>query len=100
MEAVVEQELPKLSKPRQELFDIVLGAQRNGTSDMTNREIQDAFERRNSCRIGEGTVSSAINRLVALGYLTRSSEKRRCKVTGSEHVSAVFVPEKQARLFA
>lgn len=98
MDAVVQEQLPKLSTFKQELFDIVLGAQRNGARDMTAKEIQDAYERKKSKRVGDGNVGGRVSEMVRDGYLVRADERRVCLVTGDKSVP-VFVPEGQARLF-
>ena len=55
----------ELKRLNEQLRDLVIGHQVNGGRDMTGREIQRAYEARYSKRIESGTVSGAINRLVA-----------------------------------
>lgn len=84
------------SKQKQ-LFDIVLGAQRNGAADMSMRELQAAYERLHSKRIDMSSVSSCCNGLVTAGRLVRATGVRACLVTGRD-ILPLSVPAKQAGL--
>ena len=86
-----------LSPAQQQVFDVVVGAQRSGADNMTNREIGRALEYLHNRRFGEGAVASRVTELVNGGYLDSLTEKRRCLVTG-ELAFARFVPAKQGRL--
>lgn len=81
------------------LYDLVLGAQRNGAADMSMRELQAAYERLHGKRIDMSSVSSCCNGLVAAGRLARSTPVRSCTVTGRD-ILPLSVPLTQARLLA
>lgn len=91
--------LRKMAGQRRQVFDIVVGAQRNGASDLSLREIQRRYEGLHGVRIDVGTVSARVHNLVAAGWLHRRGDIRACSVTG-QNVHAVFVPLAQARLCA
>lgn len=91
--------LRKMAGQRRVVFDIVLGAQRNGAQDVSLREIQQRYERLYGKRIDVSTVSARVHNLVAAGWLHRRADIRACSVTG-QGVHAVFVPPSQARLCA
>ena len=81
------------------LFDLVLGAQRNGAADMSMRELQAAYERLHSKRIELSSVSSCCNGLVTAGRLVRATPIRACSITGRD-IFPLSVPLTQARLLA
>ena len=87
----------ELKRLNEQLRDIVIGHQVNGGRDMTGREIQRAYEARYNKRIESGTVSGAINRLVASGVLARRDVTRACAVTGRA-VLPVYAVARQASL--
>lgn len=91
--------LRAMAGQRRKIFDIVVGAQRNGAKDLSLREIQARFEQREGQRIDVSTVSARVNNLVAAGWLQRRADIRPCTVTGMG-VHPVYAPEKQARLCA
>lgn len=91
--------LKKMAKQQHEIFDVVLGAQRNGAADMSLTEIRDAYERLHARRIDLNRVSARVSNLVAAGRLVRRQNTRPCTVSGQQ-IRPVFVPESQARLFA
>jgi len=72
----------ELAGRQREVLDIVLGFQRNGAKDVTRQEIQRKWEYLNNRRIGEGTIASAVNRLIAAGRL-EAGDRRKCEVTGN-----------------
>lgn len=81
------------------IFDVVLGAQKAGARDMSLREIREAYERRCNKRIDVSSVSARVNNLIAMGWLERRAEVRPCSISNAG-VRPVFVPAKQARMFA
>lgn len=87
----------RVSGYQQQVLDILRGSQMAGARDMTGKEIQRVWESKISARLSDGTVSGAVAKLKAGGYLCARSEKRRCLVTG-ETVFAVFAPEWQGGL--
>lgn len=89
----------EMGKRQKEVFDIVLGAQRNGAGDLSRSEIREACERVYGRRFENALVSARVNELIAAGRLVQREEVRACGVTGN-NIHAVYVPEKQARLFA
>lgn len=91
--------LKRLARQQQEIFDVVLGAQRNGARDMSGVEIQQAYERRYGKRIDPGRVSARVSNMVAAGRLCRREDTRPCRIT-QKHIHPVYVPEQQARMFA
>ncbi|MGH6625163.1 MAG: hypothetical protein ACRECD_01225 [Burkholderiaceae bacterium] len=88
----------KLSPLKQALFDIVLGAQRNGAPNMSLLEIRDAYERLYSKRIDEGNISGRVSELIGAGYLARLDERRPCSRSRIQ-IRPVIVPAHQAGLF-
>lgn len=72
----------ELAGRQREVLDIVLGFQRNGAKDVTRQEIQRKWEFLHNRRIGEGTIASAVNRLIAAQRL-EAGERRKCEVTGN-----------------
>lgn len=91
--------LREMSRRGREIFDVVLAAQRNGAQDMSLTEIRDAYERRHGRRVDVAHVSARVHGLIDIRWLARCAEARPCSVTG-RMVHPVFVPAKQARLFA
>lgn len=86
------------SKQKQ-LFDLVLGAQRNGAVDLSMRELQAKFELATGQRIELSSVSSCCNALVSAGRLVRSGNARPCSITGRD-ILPLSVPASQGRLVA
>lgn len=91
--------LRRMTGQRREVFDIVVGAQRNGARDLSLREIQQRYETRHGKRIDVSTVSARVHNLVTAGWLHRRADVRACDITGMA-VHPVFAPAKQARLCA
>lgn len=89
----------KMAAQQREIFDVVLGCQKNGMQDMSLTEIRDTYERLHSKRIDLNRVSSRVSDLVAAQRLERRSEARPCSIS-QRNVHPVFVPAKQVRLFA
>ena len=89
--------LRKMSQQQQAIFDVVLGLQRNGSSDASLSEIQQRYEFIHGKRIDLGRVSARVSEMVDV-RLQRRAETRACKVTGRQ-VHPVFIPEGQGRLF-
>lgn len=87
-----------MAKQQKEIFDIVLGCQRNGAADMSLTEIRDTYERLHGRRIDLNRVSARVSNLVAGHRLARRVEARPCSVT-QRAVHPVYVPVEQARLF-
>jgi hypothetical protein len=82
-----------------EVFDIVVGACRNGAQDMSLREIARAFATVHGRNIDVGTVSARVSALVDAQRLVRlKGSIRACTITGKT-VAPVTVPAKQVRLF-
>lgn len=73
----------ELAGRQKEVLDIVLGAQRNGAANLTRQEILRKWEYMHNKRIGEGTISSAVCRLIAANKLAPAGERRKCEVTGN-----------------
>lgn len=82
---------------QRKLYDLVLGAQRNGAGDMSMRELQQAYEQVHGKRIELSTVSSCCNALVAGKWLVRSTPMRQCCITGRD-IKPLSVPAQQGRL--
>lgn len=91
--------LKKMGAQQQQIFEVVLHAQRNGAHDMSLTEIRDAYELRHGKRMESGRVSARVSELITARRLVRRLDTRACAVTG-QHVHPVFVPAQQARLVA
>ena len=89
--------LRDMARSNRAIFDICVGAQRNGARDLSLREIQQRYERLYSKRIDVSSVSARVHSLIEAGWLHRRAEPRACSITGRS-VLPVFAPEKQARL--
>ena len=89
----------EMAAKQREIFDIVLGCQRNGQPDMSLTEIRDTFERIHGRRIDLNRVSSRVSELVTAQRLVRTCDMRACSITGRQ-VHPVSVPVQQARLCA
>ncbi len=87
----------EMAHKQREIYEIVLGCQRNGQPDMSLTEIRDTFERIHSRRIDLNRVSSRVSELVNAGRLVRATGMRSCSITGRS-VEPVSVPPVQARL--
>lgn len=87
----------RVSGYQQQVLDIVRGCQMAGAKDMTAKEIQRVWESKINGRLSDGTVSGAVAKLKAAGYLVASEEKRQCLVTG-ETKFAWYAPMRQGRL--
>ena len=81
------------------VFEVVLDCRRKGVRDMSLSEIQRAYEGATQSRMDLNRVSARVCDLVNTGWLPRRADTRACAVTGRA-VCPVFVPKKQARLFA
>lgn len=83
-----------------EVFSVVLAAVRNGSQDISGREIVQAYEKQHiGARIDPGTVAARLNALVAAKRLVRLPNKTRpCTVTGRQ-IIPVTVPAQQDRMF-
>lgn len=79
-----------------EIFNIVIGANRNGIPDLSGREIQQRYEFELSKRIDTSTISGAISRLVCAKRLERTAP-RSCSITGF-NIVPVRVVVQQVRL--
>lgn len=79
------------------IHDICVAAQRNGTDDLSGKEIQERYEHLYSKRIDASSVSARINNLIAAKRLERLATVRPCRVTGHD-IHPVRVPATQARL--
>lgn len=88
----------KLARQQQEIYDVVLGAQRNGRPDCSLAEIREAYERLYGKRIETGRISARVADMVAAGRLCKREDTRRCGIT-SRNIRPVYVPEQQARMF-
>ena len=91
--------LRAMARSNRAIFDICVGAQRNGARDLSLREIQQRYERLYSKRIDVSSVSARVHSLIEAGWLHRRADPRACSITGRS-VLPVFAPEKQARLCA
>lgn len=89
--------LRKVSKMQQEVLEICIAAQRNGTPDLSSREIQARYELKHSVRIEASTIAARVHGLVAANRLERIETPRPCSVTKIE-IKPVRVPMTQARL--
>lgn len=87
-----------MAKQQKEIFDVVLGCQRNGMPDMSLTEIRDTYERLHGKRIDLNRVSARVSNLVAAHRLTRRQDTRLCSVS-NRRVHPVYVLEQQVRLF-
>lgn len=88
----------RTAKQQAEIFDVVLGAQRNGAADMSLTEIRDGWERLHGRRLDLNRVSARVSDMVAAGRLVRREDTRPCAVTG-RMVHPVMVPAQQVRMF-
>lgn len=86
-----------LARRQREVFDIVLGLQRNGAVDVSRREIQASYERVHGKRIDMSSVSSSVHALVSAGRLYSVPKLRECVVTGKT-ICPVAAPATQERL--
>lgn len=82
------------------IFDIVLGACRNGAPDLSLREIAAAYHRLHGKPIDVGTVSGRVTQLVTAQRLVREPGSERLCTLSGKTVHPVTVPAKQARLCA
>lgn len=89
----------KMAAQQREIFDVVLGCQRNGMPDMSLTEIRDTYERLHSKRIDLNRVSARVSDLIAAKRLQRKEDTRPCSVT-TKNIHPVFVPAHQAGLFS
>lgn len=81
------------------VFDIVAGACRNGTPDMSLREIAHTYHRVHGKPIDVGTVSGRVTALVMSNRLVRvQGAERPCSITGKT-VHPVTAPARQASVF-
>lgn len=87
----------KLARQQQEIFDVVLGAQRNGARDCSLAEIREAYEHLYSNRIETGRISARVADMVSAGRLCKREDTRPCSIT-QRNIHPVYVPEQQARL--
>lgn len=87
----------EMAQKQREIYDIVVGCQRNGQPDMSLTEIRDTFERLHGRRIDLNRVSSRVSELVSAGRLVRATGTRPCSIT-SRSVEPVSVPPQQGRL--
>lgn len=87
-----------VGKRDSEIFNIVLGANRNGIADLSGREIQQRYEFQTSRRIDTSTISGCISRLVCAKRLERTPA-RSCSITGFNIVPVRAVVQ-QTRLVA
>lgn len=97
--ALAQVGLRKMAKQQQEIFDVILGAQRNGSDDLSLTEIRDLYERVHGKRIDLNRVSARVSDLIGARRIERKQDTRPCSVTGRP-IHPVFVPPTQPRLFA
>ena len=97
-EAFAKQSCERLARLQREMLEIVQGVVRNGGKDISARELGQRWEALHNKRIGEGTVSSTINKLIAKGVLVRG-QARSCAVTGNT-IKPVLPVAQQQRLLA
>lgn len=81
------------------IFDIVVGACRNGAQDLSLREIAHTYALVHGKPIDVGTVSGRVTSLVAAHRLVRLSGSRRLCSISRKTVDPVTVPATQARMF-
>lgn len=96
-EAFAKQSVEQLGRLQREMLALVQGVVRNGGKDVSARELGLRWEQLHNKRIGEGTVSSTINKLIAKGVLARSTAVRACAVTGYT-IKPVYPVAQQQRL--
>ena len=90
----------KLTPIKQDILNIVRGAQRLGAADMTAMEIQRIYEERiKQGRISDGYFAGRVSELVTGGHLLRSA-KRQCRATTSTSVNTVRVPSSASAISA
>jgi hypothetical protein len=82
-----------------EILDIVVHCHREGLTDLSLSEIQQAYEAKNGKRIDLNRVSARVYDLVQAKKLERIEQLRPCKVTG-RRVHPVKAIAQQARLAA
>ena len=88
-----------MAQQQRDIFDVVLGCQRNGMADMSLTEIRDTFERLHNRRIDLNRVSARVSDLVAARRLVRREGTRVCSKSG-RNIHPVYVPAEQVRMFA
>ncbi|GAB2704097.1 LexA family transcriptional regulator [Comamonas sediminis] len=96
-EAFAQQSCEQLARLQREMLEIVRGVVRNGGKDVSARELGQRWEALHNKRIGEGTVSSTINKLITKGVLERG-QARACAVTGKTIKPVVPVAQQQRLL--
>lgn len=87
----------KQESKQRKLYDLVLGAQRNGAGDMSMRELQQEYAYAHGIHIELSTVSSCCNAMVAAGWLVRDTPVRECCISG-RNIKPLSVPAQQGRL--
>ncbi len=99
-QALTELTPVKLARQAQEVFDVILAAQRRREGrDFSLTEVRDLYERAHGRRIDVNRISARVSELVSAKRLARATESRRCSVTGAP-CRPVHVPAQQARLCA
>lgn len=88
-----------MAKSLNEVFEVVRIGMERGASDMSLTEIRDLYEHLHEKRIDLNRVSARVSNLIAAQRLERKSDTRPCLVS-KRFVHPVFIPLKQARLFA
>lgn len=98
--ALAEMSPRKLARQAQEIYDVILAAQRRRQGvDFTLTEVRDLYESQHGRRIDVSRVSARVSELIAAGRLVRVAEQRRCSVTGAPG-RPVSVPAQQAGLWS
>lgn len=92
---------PTLAREKREVFDVLLGNQRNGVKDMTRHEIRAGFMRLHGRTVERGQISAVVAKLLKAGVLEEGSP-RICNCCASEGktLTTVLIPATQVRLFA
>lgn len=80
-----------------QLLDIVVAAQRNGSDDLSRKEIQARYELVYGKRIESSSVAARVKNLIDGHRLEQVATSRLCTVTGRD-IHPVRVPMTQARL--
>lgn len=92
---------PTLAREKREVFDVLLGNQRNGVKDMTRHEIRAGFMRLHGRTVERGQISAVVAKLLKAGVLEESSPRIcNCCADEGKALTTVLIPATQVRLFA
>lgn len=84
--------LKRMGGQQRAIWDVVVGACRNGVRDLSLNEIRDLYERAHGKRIDVSRVSARVSELVKFGRLQRAEKHRVCNVTGYKCLPVYVLP--------